>query len=131
MTDLNDKPHNRQPDCLKRGKKSIFIDLKSEKGKHIFRKLSDSADVLIEPFRPGVMEKLGLGPNQLMASNQRLIYVRLTGYGQTGPLAKSAGHDINYLAISGILSKLGTKEMPSPPINILGSFAGLDLIQFC
>ena len=127
MTDWNrPQPNNPQPDCLKRGKKSILIDLKAEKGKEIFRRLSDSADVLLEPFRPGVMERLGLGPNQLMASNQRLIYARLTGYGQSGPLAKRAGHDINYLAISGILSKLGTESRPNPPLNIVGDFAGLE-----
>ena len=112
----------------KEAKKSILIDLKSNKGKEIFRKLSDSSDVVIEPFRPGVMEKLGLGPNDLMASNQRLIYARLIGYGQTGPLADRAGHDINYLAVSGILSKLGPKEVSSPPMNIVGDFAGVGLL---
>ncbi|CAG2173878.1 unnamed protein product [Oppiella nova] len=123
-----DRPHNRQPDCLKRGKKSIFIDLKSSKGKEIMKKLSESADVVIEPFRPGVMEALSLGPKDLMATNEKLIYARMTGYGQSGSLAKRAGHDINYLAIAGILSKLGPKDTPSPPINILGDFAGGGLL---
>ncbi|CAG2105817.1 unnamed protein product [Medioppia subpectinata] len=123
-----DRPHNRQPDCLKRGKKSIFIDLKSAKGKEIVKRLSVGADVVIEPFRPGVMESLSLGPKDLMAINDRLIYARLTGYGQSGPLARAAGHDINYLAISGILSRLGTTDTPSPPINIIGDFAGGGLI---
>jgi alpha-methylacyl-CoA racemase len=89
------------------------------------KKLSESADVVIEPFRPGVMEGLSLGPKDLMATNEKLIYARMTGYGQSGSLAKRAGHDINYLAIAGILSKLGPKDTPSPPINILGDFAGL------
>lgn len=90
--------------------------------------MCNSADVLIEPFRPGVMEKLDLGPKVLMENNQKLIYARLTGYGQSGHLAQRAGHDINYLAISGILSKLGTNKTPLPPINILGDFAGGGLI---
>src|SRR6185295_1477661 len=87
--------------------------------------LADKADVLLEPFRPGVMERLGLGPEVACARNPRLVYARLTGYGQNGPYASMAGHDINYIALSGALSIIGRKgEKPLPPINLLGDFAG-------
>lgn len=112
-------------DPLARGKKSICIDLKNPRGKEIVRKLCLKSDVLIEPFRPGVMETLGLGPEILLKDNPRLIYARLTGYGQTGTHSQRAGHDINYIALSGLLSKLGRKdEKPTPPINLLADFAG-------
>lgn len=88
-------------DAMSHGKKSIALDLKSAKGASILKRLTQSSDVIIEPFRKGVMEKLGLGPDTLMKENKKLIYARLTGYGQTGPLAMKAGHDINYAAISG------------------------------
>jgi len=88
-------------------------------------RLIDKADVLIEPFRPGVMERLGLGPDVVLARNPRLVYARMTGFGQTGPYAAMAGHDINYIAVSGMLSTLGRKdENPLFPINLLGDFAG-------
>jgi alpha-methylacyl-CoA racemase len=87
---------------MSHGKKSIALDLKSEKGASILKRMTQSSDVIIEPFRKGVMEKLGLGPDVLMKENKKLIYARLTGYGQTGPLAMKAGHDINYAAISGL-----------------------------
>ncbi|KAI1301304.1 Alpha-methylacyl-CoA racemase [Halotydeus destructor] len=111
---------------LRRGKQSIALDLKHEEGKKIFRDLCKTADVVIEPFRPGVMEKLGLGPKSLSEINKRLVYARMSGFGQTGPLSKRAGHDINYLAISGILSVLGNSDpaVPSPPTNLLADFAG-------
>lgn len=86
---------------MSHGKKSIALDLKSKKGASILKRMTQSSDVIIEPFRKGVMEKLGLGPDVLMKENKKLIYARLTGYGQTGPLAMKAGHDINYAAISG------------------------------
>lgn len=108
-------------DCLGKGKRTIAIDIKNVKGQELFRALSKKSDVLIEPFRPGVMEKLNIGPEVLLKENPRLIYARLTGFGQTGPLAKRAGHDINYVAMSGILSMLGkTNEPPMPPINLIG-----------
>lgn len=108
-------------DCLGKGKRTIAIDIKNVKGQELVRKLSKKCDVLIEPYRPGVMEKLNLGPDKLLKENPRLIYARLTGFGQTGPLAKRAGHDINYVAISGILSMLGrSNESPTPPINLIG-----------
>ena len=115
------------PDVLGRGKRSISIDLKSPEGTEQVKKLIQTADVLIEPFRPGVMEKLGLGPDVLCAINPRLIYARMTGFGQGGvpSTENAAGHDINYLAISGILSALRREgQDPTPPVNILGDFAG-------
>lgn len=107
-----------------RGKRNATIDLKKDAGKGIFKKLCANADVLIEPFRPGVMERLGLGPAPLLDLNKRLIYARLTGFGQDGPYALKAGHDLNYLAISGVLSLFTNNGRPVPPINTLADFAG-------
>ncbi|XP_031626329.1 alpha-methylacyl-CoA racemase [Contarinia nasturtii] len=116
-------------DCLGKGKRTIAIDIKNEKGQELVRALSKTSDVLIEPYRPGVMEKLNLGPDILLKENPRLIYARLTGFGQTGPLAKRAGHDINYVAMSGVLSMLGkSNEPPTAPINLLADFAGGGLL---
>ncbi|GAB1606206.1 alpha-methylacyl-CoA racemase-like [Argonauta hians] len=116
-------------DTLGRGKESITVDLKKPGGIEVIRRLSRTSDVLIEPFRKGVMEKLGLGPEKLMTINPQLIYARLTGFGQNGPYAARAGHDINFLAMSGILSTLGrANERPHPPINLLGDFAGGSLM---
>lgn len=127
-----DRPDDRQNarlDRLARGKRSVSIDLKVSSGIDVFRRLSSSADVLIEPFRPGVMEKLGLGPEVLLKDNKRLIYTRVSGYGQDGTLAKKAGHDINYLSISGLLSMFGrTNQKPHPPINLAADFAGGGLL---
>ncbi|XP_013223627.2 alpha-methylacyl-CoA racemase [Columba livia] len=112
-------------DVQGRGKRSLALDLKRPAGAAALRRLCRGADVLIEPFRHGVMEKLGLGPEVLLQENPRLIYARLTGFGQTGKYASSAGHDINYLALSGVLSKLGRKdENPYAPFNLLADFAG-------
>ncbi|GAB6018969.1 hypothetical protein CHUAL_000609 [Chamberlinius hualienensis] len=116
-------------DSLGRGKKSIALNVKHKDGVEVVRKLCQRADVLIDPFRRGVMEKLGLGPNVLMKDNPRLVYSRMTGYGQSGSYADAAGHDINYLSLSGVLSRFGRKnEKPFPPINLLGDFAGGGLI---
>ncbi|XP_054159985.1 alpha-methylacyl-CoA racemase-like [Oppia nitens] len=123
-----DKAYQKEIENLKRGKKLVLIDLKKDEGKDIFKRLCKTADVVIETFRPGVMERLGLGPDVLMPVNDRLIYTRVSGFGQSGSLAKKAGHDINYLAISGILSKLGVKDRPIPPINVLGDYGGGGLI---
>lgn len=113
------------PDTLARGKKSVAVNLKRLEGADVVRKMCQKADVLIEPYRPGVMEKLGLGPDKLLKDNPRLIYSRLTGFGQSGPLAHKAGHDINYIATSGVLSMLGRRhEKPYPPINLVADFAG-------
>ena len=92
---------------LARGKKSISVNLKKPEGIEIVKKLVKDADVIIEPFRPGVMERLGLGPDVLQSNNKRLVYARLSGYGQKGPMNQVAGHDINYVAMTGVLSKLG------------------------
>ncbi|UJR33534.1 hypothetical protein I4U23_020978 [Adineta vaga] len=127
-----DRPDDRQNarlDRLARGKRSISIDLKIPTGIEVFRRLSSTADVLIEPFRPGVMEKLGIGPDVLLHDNKRLVYTRVSGYGQDGPLAKKAGHDINYLSISGLLSMFGrSNEKPNAPINLAADFAGGGLL---
>ncbi|KAE9533121.1 hypothetical protein AGLY_009549 [Aphis glycines] len=113
---------------LNGGKKSIGINLKHPEGIEITQKLIANADILLEPFRPGVMEKLGLGPNVMMAKNPRLIYARLNGYGSHGQYAQRAGHDINYLAISGLLSLYGSKNTkPVPPVNF-SEFAGGSMV---
>lgn len=112
-------------DVNRRGKKSLAVNLKSEGGLDAVRKLIASSDVVIEGFRPGVMEKLGLGPDDLMTDNPGLIYGRMTGWGQTGPLAQTAGHDLNYLAITGALGAMGRKgQPPSPPLNLVADYGG-------
>ncbi|XP_048734819.2 alpha-methylacyl-CoA racemase-like isoform X2 [Ostrea edulis] len=120
-----DKPNSLEMDRQGRGKRSIAIDLKKKEGLSIVRQLCSTADVLIEPFRAGVMEKLGLGPKFLLNENPKLIYARLTGYGQNGPMSSRAGHDINYIATSGVLSYIGrSRERPHAPLNLLADFAG-------
>lgn len=120
-----DRVGSRSPDLLARGKRSVGVNLKDPAGIETLLRLVDTADVLLEPFRPGVMERLGLGPDVACARNPRLVYARLTGYGQTGPYAPMAGHDIDYIAISGALSLVGRAgEKPLAPVNLLGDFAG-------
>jgi len=110
---------------LDRGRRSIRVDLKSEGGSAAVRRLASVADVFVEGFRPGVAERLGLGPDALLDLNPRLVYARMTGWGQTGPLADRAGHDINYVSVAGALEPLGREgENPHPAINLLGDFAG-------
>lgn len=112
-------------DVLARGRKSIAIDLKSAEGVALARKIAASADGIIEGFRPGVMERLGLGPEELLADNPKLVYGRMTGWGQTGPYAPYAGHDINYIALAGALAHFGRAGgKPTPPINMVGDFGG-------
>ena len=112
-------------DVLARGRKSIALDLKSAEGVALARKLCASADGIIEGFRPGVMERLGLGPDELLGDNPRLVYGRMTGWGQTGPYAPYAGHDINYIALAGALAHFGRAGgKPTPPINMVGDFGG-------
>ena len=112
-------------DVLARGRKSIALDLKSAEGVTLARRLAASADGIIEGFRPGVMERLGLGPDKLLADNPRLVYGRMTGWGQTGPYAPWAGHDINYIALAGALAHFGRAGgKPTPPINLVGDFGG-------
>jgi alpha-methylacyl-CoA racemase len=110
-----------------RGKRSIVIDLRHPDGVATIARLANQADVFVEGFRPGVAERVGLGPEELMGRNPRLIYTRLTGWGQTGPYRDLAGHDINYLAVAGALGAVGRTE-PTPPLNLLGDFAGGSLM---
>ncbi|EFN75058.1 alpha-methylacyl-CoA racemase [Harpegnathos saltator] len=112
-------------DSLGHGKRSIALNLKSKEGIEIFKKLSNQSDVIIDTYRRGVMEKLKIGPKDLMTSNKKLIYARLTGFGQVGPYADMAGHDINYLGLSGLLSLFGRyNEKPTPPVNLAADFGG-------
>ncbi len=118
----------RQPlgdlvDVCRRGKKSVGIDLKSDAGISVFMQLAESADVLIEGFRPGVAERLGVGPDDLEGINPGLIYGRMTGWGQEGPLATTAGHDINYISLTGVLHAIGG-ESPVLPLNLIGDYGG-------
>lgn len=112
-------------DVLARGRKSIALNLKTAEGVALARKLCASADGIIEGFRPGVMERLGLGPEELLEDNPKLVYGRMTGWGQTGPYAPYAGHDINYIALAGALAHFGRAGgKPTPPINMVGDFGG-------
>src|ERR1700747_2746858 len=107
-----------------RGRKMVELDLKDASAVGQVLDLLASADALIEGFRPGVMERLGLGPDVVLARNPKLVYGRMTGWGQEGPLANAAGHDINYISITGALAAIGTKDAPVPPLNLVGDFGG-------
>ncbi len=124
----NQESQNRmdpKKDIPSRGRKSITLDLKHPQGQKTALELISKADALIEGFRPGVMERLGLGPEVCHAHNPKLVYGRMTGWGQDGPLASAAGHDINYIALSGALWAIGEKNRPPvPPLNLLGDFGG-------
>ena len=110
---------------MNRGRSSVILDLKRAEGRAAALRLVEKADAIIEGFRPGVMEGLGLGPEECMRRNPGLVYGRMTGWGQTGPMAKAAGHDINYIALSGTLWAIGRKgEAPLPPLNLVGDFGG-------
>ncbi len=112
-------------DPLTRNRESIALDLKQAEGRAVVLALAERADGLVEGYRPGVMEKLGLGPDTLLRRNPRLVYGRVTGWGQEGPLAQEAGHDINYLALTGLLSCIGEPDRPPvPPLNLVGDYAG-------
>jgi alpha-methylacyl-CoA racemase len=114
-----------QRDPLARSRRWIGVDTKSPAGRDVVLRLVDDADVLIEGYRPGVTERLGLGPSDCLARNPRLVYGRITGWGQDGPLAQTAGHDINYIGLSGALEPIGRAgERPVPPLNLLGDFGG-------
>lgn len=116
---------NAQFDFLNRGKRSVVIDLKKPEGIEAVLKLVEQADIVTEGFRPGVMERLGLGPDVCLARNPKVVYGRMTGFGQTGPMAKAAGHDINYIAMSGMLHAIGNAgHKPVPPLNLVGDFGG-------
>jgi alpha-methylacyl-CoA racemase len=112
-------------DPLGRGRRSIALNLKDPSGVGVLLRLLDSADVLVEGFRPGVAERLGFGPDVCLDRNPRLVYGRMTGWGQDGPMAQMAGHDINYIAVAGALAPIGhAGERPVPPLNLLGDFGG-------
>ena len=113
------------PDIMNRGKRSVAINLKQADGVAAALLLSEKADGLIEGFRPGVMERLGVGPDVVLKRNPRLVYGRMTGWGQTGPWSKTAGHDINYIALSSALHTMGRSgEPPAPPLNLVGDYGG-------
>lgn len=112
-------------DVSTRGKKSVAVNLKDPNGLETLLRMVENADVLIDPYRPGVCEKLGIGPSACLARNPKLIFARMTGWGQEGPLAQRAGHDINYIAITGALYAMGHKdEKPVPPLNLVGDMGG-------
>ncbi|WP_372759989.1 CaiB/BaiF CoA transferase family protein [Litorivivens sp.] len=116
---------DRSTQISERGKHSIALNLKSAEGVAALLKLCETADALIEGFRPGVAERLGIGPDDCMARNPKLVYGRMTGWGQTGPLANTAGHDMNYISLSGALHAIGRAgEKPVPPLNLVGDFGG-------
>ena len=117
--------HQPMNPVVERARHRAAVDLKSEEGQKFVRQALAHADVLVEGFRPGVMERLGLGPDVLLEANPRLVYARMTGWGQDGPLAQAAGHDLNYIAITGALDSIGAKgELPIPPQNLVGDFGG-------
>lgn len=119
------------PDPLARGRRSVALDLKDPRGRDLVLELVGTADGLIEGYRPGVTERLGLGPEDCHARNPRLVYGRMTGWGQEGPLAATAGHDLNYVGLSGALAAIGpTGGKPVPPLNLVGDFGGGLLLAF-
>lgn len=111
-------------DFLNRNKRSVNLDLKSDIGRRKALAFIDQADLLIDPYRPGVTERLGVGPEVCLERNPKLVYGRVTGWGQAGPLAQIPGHDLNYIALSGALDSIGTSETPIPPINLVGDYGG-------
>lgn len=111
-------------DITSRGRRSVGLDLKQPASVETCLKLMEKADAVIEGFRPGVMERLGLGPDVALKRNPRLVFGRMTGWGQTGPYANAAGHDMNYIAITGALHAIGAKDKPVPPLNLVGDFGG-------
>jgi alpha-methylacyl-CoA racemase len=118
-------PSSPPADVLNRGRRSVGVDLKHPDGVETVLSIIESADALLEGFRPGVMERLGLGPDAALARNPRLVYGRMTGWGQDGPYAHTAGHDINYIALAGTLHGIGRQgEKPLPPLNLVGDFGG-------
>jgi alpha-methylacyl-CoA racemase len=118
-------PMDQRFDLMSRGKRSIALDLKNPEGRELVLQLVDGADILLEGMRPGAMERLGLGPEDCMAGNACLVYGRMTGWGQSGPMAQAAGHDINYIALNGVLHSIGLAGGPPvPPINLVGDYGG-------
>jgi alpha-methylacyl-CoA racemase len=120
-----DRPGASGADPMLRNRRFVVADLKSEQGRELVLKLVAKADVLIEGYRPGVTERLGLGPDDCAKVNERLVYARMTGWGQTGPRSQQAGHDINYISLNGVLHSIGrVNERPVPPLNLVGDFGG-------
>jgi alpha-methylacyl-CoA racemase len=118
-------PSGVSAEVLSRGRRSVALDLKSDAGREALLALTDRADVLIDPYRPGVAERLGIGPDACTTRNPRLVYARMTGWGQSGPLALAAGHDINYIALAGALQPMGPAGgLPPVPLNLVGDFGG-------
>lgn len=118
-------PDDEKSNPMLRGRRTSVVDLKSPPGRDIVLRLVEHADILLEGFRPGVTERLGLGPAECLDRNARLVYVRITGWGQEGPLNQRAGHDINYISLTGALHAIGRAgERPVPPLNLLGDFGG-------
>jgi len=118
-------PSKPSLDLLNRGRRNVGVDLKQAEGVELVLRLVAKSDALLEGFRPGVMERLGLGPDVCLARNPRLVYGRMTGWGQEGPMAQAAGHDINYIALAGALDPIGRRgEAPVPPLNLVGDFGG-------
>jgi alpha-methylacyl-CoA racemase len=113
-----------EADIRRRGRASVAVDLKHPQGVETVLRLAQRADALIDPMRPGVTERLGIGPDACLSRNARLVYGRMTGWGQHGPLAQAAGHDINYISLSGVLHAIGPRERPSPPLNVVGDMGG-------
>ncbi|HEY4094452.1 MAG TPA: CaiB/BaiF CoA-transferase family protein, partial [Baekduia sp.] len=112
-------------EVLNRGRRSIALNLKDPDDLAIAWKLIEGADVLVDPYRPGVAERLGVGPDEVLARNPRCVYARMTGWGQDGPMANAAGHDINYIALAGALEPMGEPGSPPPvPLNLIGDFGG-------
>ena len=107
-----------------RSRRSVSVDLQKKEGVEVVLRLIEKADGMTEPFRPGVAERLGVGPDVCLKRNPKLVYGRMTGWGQEGPLAKAAGHDINYIALTGALHAIGAKDKPMPPLNLVGDFGG-------
>jgi alpha-methylacyl-CoA racemase len=125
VIDKANDPWKMPGDVLRRGKRSIELDMKSEQGLELCKQLITQADIVLEGFRPGVMERLGIGPDQFTSNNPKLIYGRMTGWGQTGPLSQAAGHDINYISLTGALNAMGrASENPVPPLNLVGDYGG-------
>jgi alpha-methylacyl-CoA racemase len=111
-------------ELLGRGRRSVVLDFKSDPGREAVLRMVASADALIDPYRPGVVERLGIGPDECLAVNPALIYGRMTGWGQSGPLRHAAGHDVNYAALAGPLAAIGRREGPVPPLNLIADFGG-------
>jgi len=127
---LEAEPLRATHDPLLRSRRSIALDLKKREALDVLMRLVARSDALIEAFRPGVAERLGFGPEPCLAVNPRLVYARMTGWGQTGPLASTAGHDINYIALTGLLHQIGTVAgKPVPPLNVVGDFGGGGLLM--